>query len=104
VEGFWTALALAVGGTMALRSFFFAVKRPLVPPPKLAVALEFVPVSILAALVAGEFLLGGGPLFPRLAAAMAATAIAMAFSRDILTIAGGLSVYWILDALNMAPF
>jgi branched-subunit amino acid transport protein len=104
MEGFWLALLLAAGGTMVLRAFFFTVGRPLAPPPKLAAAMEFVPVSILAALVSNEFLMSGGHLFPRLAAALGAVLFALAFSRDLLTIAAGLAVYWILDVLDIAPF
>ncbi|MDR1036029.1 MAG: AzlD domain-containing protein [Deltaproteobacteria bacterium] len=104
MEGYWLALMLATGGTMVLRAFFFTVRRPLAPPPKIADAMEFVPVSILAALVSNEFLLSGGTLFPKLAAALGAILLAMAFARDILTIAGGLAVYWVLDMLNIAPF
>ncbi|MDR3155264.1 MAG: AzlD domain-containing protein [Deltaproteobacteria bacterium] len=104
MSGFWLALLLAAGGTMALRSFALSLKKPLSPPPKVADAMNYVPVSVLAALVFHEFFLGGAALFPRLAAALAALALALAFGRDLLTIAGGLLVFWLLDVLGAAPF
>jgi branched-subunit amino acid transport protein len=104
MPGFWLALLLAAGGTGVLRTIFLASRRPPRTPSWLAPAMEYVPVSILSALVFQGFLMGDGPLFPRLAAAAAALAAALAFSRDFLTIACGLLAYWILDALNVAPF
>ncbi|MDR2611618.1 MAG: AzlD domain-containing protein [Deltaproteobacteria bacterium] len=99
MHGFWLTLALAAAGTAVLRSLLLTIRRPLSPPPRLAAAMEYVPVSILGALVFQGFLLGGGPLLPRLAAGLAALSIALAFGRDLLTIAGGLLVYWVLDSL-----
>jgi branched-subunit amino acid transport protein len=88
MEGYRLALMLATGGTMVLRAFIFTVKRPLAPPPKIADAMEFVPVSILAALVSNKLLRSGGTLFPKLAAALGAILLTMAFARVTLTIAG----------------
>jgi branched-subunit amino acid transport protein len=104
MEGFWPALALVTAGTFVLRTFLLARRRPAAFPPRVAAAMGYVPVSILAALVCREFLLGDGPVFPRLAAGAAALCLALAFGKDLLTIAAGLGIFWLLGAMGIAPF
>jgi branched-subunit amino acid transport protein len=81
-------------GTQLLRLVFLGRKTPPKTPAFLKRAMEYVPVSILAALVFQEFFLGQGPLAPRLIAALAAILLFLGLARDLITILGGLIVYW----------
>jgi branched-subunit amino acid transport protein len=103
LKSYWAALALAAFLTFILRSFFLASKKPLRLPKSLMLAMDFVPVSVLAALVFQEFFFAG-PLFPSLMSALAALALALFLGRDLLTIGGGLAAYWLLGLWGYAPF
>ncbi|MDR1167252.1 MAG: AzlD domain-containing protein [Deltaproteobacteria bacterium] len=94
---FYLALALAIVGTQLLRLVFLAGRAPLKPPAFLAGALEFLPSSILAALVFQGFFLGEGPLWPRLSAGLAALILAWTLGKDLLTIGVGLGLFWLLS-------
>jgi branched-subunit amino acid transport protein len=102
-ESYWACLALAAGLTFILRSVFLAAKTPWKIPKGLGVAMDFVPVSVLAALVFQEFFYSG-PLFPSLASALAALSLALFVRKDLLTIGGGLAVYWLIGLWGYAPF
>ena len=92
---YWLAvLAIALGSLLYRLSF---LDGRLKPPRALAQGLEFVPVSVLAALVASGFFLDADKRFnldgPALLAALAAGLTAWRLRRDLLTIGVGLAVY-----------
>jgi len=96
---YWLAVLVIALGSFLFR-FSFLDGR-LKPPRFLALGLEFVPVSVLAALVASGLLLDGEKHFtlaaPTLLAALAAGLAAWRWRRDILTIGLGLAVYCLAD-------
>lgn len=96
---YWLAvLGIALGSFLYRLSF---LGGRLKPPRLLVLGLEFVPVSVLAALVASGFLLDAERTFtlspPALLAALAAGLAAWRWGRDILTIGLGLAVYGLAD-------
>jgi branched-subunit amino acid transport protein len=95
--GFLAALILASAGTQALRLVFLGRKDTAKAPAFLGKAMDYVPASILSALVFQEFFLGGGPLRPRIAAGVVALALALRPGRDVVTILGGLLAYWLVQ-------
>ena len=102
-SSFWPTLALAAFLTFILRSVFLAAKRPLRTPQALSSAIDFVPVSVLSALVFQEFFYAA-PLFPSLLSGLLALGLALFVGRDLLTIGCGLAFYWFLTAWGYAPF
>lgn len=100
---FWLpALAIALG-TFICRYSFVGGKLKFQMPELIRRALEYVPVSVLATLVAMGFFLDQTKDFvlypPSLAAAGAAAGAALKFRRDLLTIIVGLGVYWLVENL-----
>lgn len=100
---FWlTALAIALG-TYIYRYSFIGGGVEAKMPDLIKRGLEFVPVSVLAALVAAGFFLDDQKSFslylPSLVAAACATAVALRFGRDLLTIMAGLVVCWFMEYL-----
>lgn len=95
---FWLPVLIIGLGTFAYRYSFMGGRLNFSLPARLKKSLEFVPVSVMAALVAlGFFIDEGGDVSiypPSLAAALAAGATALYFKRDLLTILIGLAVYW----------
>lgn len=95
---FWLPVIVIGLGTFAYRFSFLNGRLNFSLPAQLKKSLEFVPVSVMAALVAlGFFIDGRGDVSiypPSLAAALAAAGAALYFKRDLLTILIGLSVYW----------
>ena len=92
---YWLAvLAIALGSFLFRLSF---LGGRLKPPRFLALGLEFVPVSALAALVGSGFFLDAEKNFslsaPTLLAALAAALAAWRWRLDVLTIGLGLAVY-----------
>ena len=96
---YWLAVLVIALGSFLFR-FSFLDGR-LKPPRFLALGLEFVPVSVLAALVASGLLLDGEKHFtlsaPALLAGLAAGLAAWRWRRDLLTIGLGLAVYCLAD-------
>jgi branched-subunit amino acid transport protein len=96
---YWLAVLVIALGSFLYR-FSFLDGR-LKPPRLLALGLEFVPVSVLAALVASGFFLDGENKFtlsvPALLAALVAGLVAWRWRRDLLTIGLGLAVYALAD-------
>ena len=96
---FWLAvLAIALGSFLYRLSF---LSGRLKPPRALARGLEFVPVSVLSALVASGFFLDAEKNFslaaPALLAAAAAALAAWRWQRPLLTIGLGLAVFALAD-------
>ena len=96
---YWLAVLLIALGSFIFRVSFLSGR--LTPPRLLAQGLEFVPVSVLAALVASGVFLDGERNFtlsaPVLLAALAAGLAAWLWRRDILTIGLGLAVFSLAD-------
>jgi branched-subunit amino acid transport protein len=96
---YWLAVLVIALGSFIYRLSFLDGR--LKPPRLLALGLEFVPVSVLAALVASGFFLDGEKNFtlnaPALQAALAAALAAWRWRRDLLTIGLGLAVYALAD-------
>jgi branched-subunit amino acid transport protein len=99
MTSFLIALFFASLGTQLLRLFFLGGKNPQPTPSFMKPAMEFVPVSILSALVFTEFFASDGALTPRLITAFVAIILSLGLGRDIITILGGLFVYWLSSAL-----
>jgi branched-subunit amino acid transport protein len=102
---YWLAvLAIALGSWLYRLSF---LGGRLKPPRLLALGLEFVPVSVLAALVASGFFLDEGENFilsaPALLAGLAAGLAAWRWGQVLLTIGLGLAVYALADYFT-SPF
>lgn len=95
---YWLPVVVIGLGTLIYRLSFFGGLVKFTPPRQLKKALEYVPVSVMAALVGLGFFINAEGAFslygPSLAAAAVATAVAVSFRRDLLTIIIGLAVYW----------
>jgi len=98
---YWLAVLIVAVGSFLYRISFLDGR--LKPPRFLALGLEFVPVSALAALVASGFFLDADNHFtlsvPALLAAVTAGLAAWRWRRDLLTIGLGLAAYVLADAL-----
>jgi len=96
---YWLAVLVIALGSFLFRLSFLDGR--LKPPRLLGLGLEFVPVSVLAALVASGIFLDGEKHFtlspPALLAAVAAGLAAWLWRRDLLTIGLGLAVYSLVD-------
>ena len=96
---YWLAVLIVALGSFLYRISFLDGR--LKPPRLLALGLEFVPVSALAALVASGFLLDAENNFtlsaPALLAAATAGLAAWRWRRDLLTIGLGLAAYVLAD-------
>jgi branched-subunit amino acid transport protein len=96
---YWLAVLGMALGSLVYRLSFLGGR--LKPPRFLALGLEFVPVSALAALVASGLLLDAENNFtlslPPLLAAAAAGLAAWRWRRDILTIGLGLAVFGLAE-------
>lgn len=98
-------LFLAIGaGTVLMRISFVYLFGRIEMPDWLRRALRFVPASVLAALVfpalthpAGTFDLSSGNV--RLLAGLAGAVVAWRTKNVLLTIAVGMAVFWLLQAL-----
>lgn len=103
---FWLPVLVIALGTYFYRYSFVGGLLKLKLPEIVRQGLEFVPVSVMAALVGLGFFLDEGKSFtlypPSLAAALAATLTAMRFGRDLLTIIVGLSVYRIAELFSLS--
>jgi len=100
---YWLPVLLVAAGTYLYRYSFIGGKMKFPMPALLKEALAFVPVSVMASLVAlGFFIDKEGHIFfywPNILAALAAAFMALRFKRDLLTIIMGLAVFWLADAL-----
>jgi Predicted membrane protein len=100
---FWLPVLTIALGTYIYRYSFIGGGLKSKMPDLIRRGLEFVPVSVLAALVATGFFLDEQKAFnlylPSLVAAACATAVALRFGRDLLTILAGLAVYWLMEYL-----
>ena len=98
---YWLPVFLIGLGTFFYRYSFLSGRKNSNLPKWLQKALEFVPVSVMAALVSLGFFVSDQGVFylnpPSLAAAAAATGAAIFLKRDLLTILLGLGVYWALQ-------
>ena len=98
---YWLAVLIVALGSFLYRISFLDGR--LKPPRFLALGLEFVPVSALAALVASGFFLDAENKFilsaPALLAAATAGLAAWRWRRDLLTIGLGLAAYVLAEAL-----
>jgi branched chain amino acid efflux pump len=96
----WITIALIGLGTFLLRLSFLAVEKPNYPPA-VERALRYVPVAVLAALVAPAILLPPGePMLlenPRLLPALVAGLVAWRTQQLGLTIGVGMLALWALD-------
>ena len=100
---FWLPVLVIALGTYLYRYSFVGGRLKIRMPEAVRRSLEFVPVSVMAALVGLGFFLDEGKNFtlypPSLAAALAATLTAVRFGRDLLTIIVGLAVYWVAEII-----
>lgn len=100
---FWLPVLAIALGTYIYRYSFIGGGLKSKMPDLIRRGLEFVPVSVLAALVAMGFFLDEQKSFsfylPSLAAAACAAAAALRFGRDLLTIIVGLAAYWFMEYL-----
>ncbi|UQZ89823.1 branched-chain amino acid ABC transporter [Deltaproteobacteria bacterium Smac51] len=100
---FWLPVLLIAVGTFFIRFSFIGGRMKFVMPEMVRRGLDFVPVSVMAALVALGFFVDDQKTFvlygPSLAAAGMASLLAWKFGRDVLTIAAGLAVYWLAEFL-----
>jgi len=96
---YWPAVLVIALGTFIYRYSFIGGRFKIELPDLVKRGLEFVPVSVMAALVALGFFVGPDKSFTLdpagLATALAASAAAFYFRRDLLTIVVGLAVYWL---------
>ncbi|MCL2029390.1 MAG: AzlD domain-containing protein [Deltaproteobacteria bacterium] len=96
---YWLAVLIIGLGSFLYRLSFLSGR--LKPPRFLALGLEFVPVSALAALVASGFFLDAEKNLslsaPVLLAVLTAGLAAWRWRRDLLTIGLGLAVYGLAD-------
>lgn len=99
---FWLPVLVIALGTYLYRYSFVGGRLKIRMPEAVRRSLEFVPVSVMAALVALGFFIDGDKNFalylPSLAAALAATVTARRFGHDLLTITVGLAVYWLAES------
>lgn len=102
---FWLPVLAIALGTFLYRYSFIGGAMKSRMPELVRRGLEFVPVSVLAALVGLGFFLDEQKSFslylPSLAAAACAVLAALRFGRDLLTIIVGLVVYWGVERLWM---
>lgn len=100
---FWLSVLIIALVTYLYRYSFIGGGLKSKMPDLIKRGLEFVPVSVLAALVASGFFLDAQKSFtlyvPSLAAAACATVAALRFGRDLLTIIAGLAAYWCIEWL-----
>ena len=100
---FWLATLVIALGTYLYRLSFLSGRMRFKMPDLMKEALIFVPVSVMAALVALGFFVNEAKEFtlhpPSLITALAATAVAWRFGRDLLTIIVGLAIYWLAEFL-----
>ncbi len=100
---YWLPVVLVSLGTFLYRYSFIGVKITLKLPELVKECLNFVPVSVMAALVALGFFVDGGNNFflsgPHIITALVAALIALRYRRDLLTIIIGLAVYWLAEIL-----
>ena len=96
---YWLAVLVIALGTFIYRYSFIGGRFKVELPEMIKRGLEFVPVSVMATLVALGFFVGSDKSFTldpaSLATALAASAAAFRFRRDLLTIVIGLAVYWL---------
>lgn len=96
----WVLIAVIGTGTFALRLSFIQLYASMEEfPPRIDRALRFVPVAVLAALIAPALLsldglLGGSPLDPHLVAGTVAFVVAWRTNSMTATIAVGMGVFW----------
>ena len=100
---YWLAVLGIAAGTFIYRCSFIGGRLKFEMPALVKRGLEFVPVSVMAALVALGFFVDAEKSFSlnpaSLAAALAASAVAFRFRRDLLTIIVGMMVYWLVDIM-----
>ena len=100
---FWLAVLVIALGTFIYRYSFIGGRFKIELPELVKRGLEFVPVSVMATLVALGFFVGPDKSFTldpaSLATALAASAVAFRFRRDLLTIITGLAVYWLAQIM-----
>lgn len=100
---FWLPALVIALGTYLYRYSFIGGGLKSKMPDLVKRGLEFVPVSVLAALVASGFFLDAQKSFtiyvPSLTAAVCASVVALRFGRDLLTIIVGLAAYWCVEWL-----
>jgi branched-subunit amino acid transport protein len=100
----WTLIVIIGAGTFALRISMIALMGRIPDtPPAVERILRFVRPAVLAALIAPAVVFLDNepvlvaPLNPRLVAAVVATFVAWKTRNVLLTIAGGMSVLWIVQ-------
>ena len=100
---YWVAVLTIALGTYVYRYSFIGGRVKTNLPEIVRRGLEYVPVSVMAALVGLGFFVDANKHFtlyaPSLAAAVAAALLAWRFGRDLLTIIVGLAVYWLTESL-----
>jgi branched-subunit amino acid transport protein len=101
----WLTIVLMGLVTFGLRLAPFVLLERLALPTWLLRALRHVPPAVLAALIAPELLLADGalalePLNARLIAGLVAALIAWRARSVLLTIAAGMAVLWVLQAIG----
>ena len=99
----WGLIAVVAAGTWGIRASFIALLgRVEEIPPALMRVLRLIPAAVLAALVAPALTHGTGSFdlgTARFAAGVAAAAVAWRTRNVVATIAVGMGVLWLLQAL-----
>lgn len=98
------AIAGITAATFIARSTLLLIGLSLRFPPAVEAALRFAPACALAAIIVPDLLFADGVADPtwgnhRLLAGIAGAALFVAFRSVIGTIAGGMAVFWLLEAL-----
>jgi branched-subunit amino acid transport protein len=98
------AIAGITAATFIARSTLLLVGLSLRFPPAVEAALRFAPACALAAIIVPDLLYSGSAAAlswanHRLLAGVAGAALFVAFRSVIGTIAGGMAVFWLLEAL-----
>ena len=102
----WLAILGAGAVTFALRFSFIALLGRIEVPPSLERALRFVPAAVLTAVVIPLLLLDDGALNvspgnERLLAGLVAVLISWRTRSVLLTLVGGMTALWTLQALGI---
>ena len=100
---YWLSVAILGLGTYLLRYSFIGGRFKFEMPPLVRQAMNYVPVSVMATLVALGFFADEQNNFylywPSLTSMCAAGFVAFKYRQDFLTIIIGLAVYWITEIL-----
>jgi branched-subunit amino acid transport protein len=96
-EHYWLALIFIALGSLLFRQTFLLFIKTAKLPSLLQEALDFIPPTVLAALVLPGFIFTEGPVQARLLTGLLALLLAWIFNRGILTIGLSFLLFWYLS-------